>query len=295
MKFRYTNMSHIDEELMRIFDYKVNELEESKIKDIFLLMKRMLINLDMDQIEFKKELHKEFNVPLNRVVDLDECDDKKEQQTDVDYSKDNDTSLDHFVDQLGYQQNENQINDNKQCQEALEEVQKEEKKVFEKLLVFQQEMLKKDRTKEGFDINGMIENEMSQFDSFVEPPNEDDLIGNNLLDAFLQQFDAVQITKDNSKIKQKPFIPQLSSSDDSSDFIETNSNEESLTKDIPIEIPKFTMTERRGTSELVKNTFQCQQINNPSLKSIRISLMEIKRYNENSWAPILYTIDDTFE
>ncbi|EKE37897.1 hypothetical protein ENUP19_0047G0215 [Entamoeba nuttalli] len=288
-------MSHIDEELMRIFDYKVNELEESKIKDIFLLMKRMLINLDMDQIEFKKELHKEFNVPLNRIVDLDECDDKKEQQNDIDYSKDNDTSLDHFVDQLGYQQNENQITDNQQCQEALEEVQKEEKIVFEKLLAFQQEMLKKDRNKEGFDINGMIESEMNQFDSFIESPNEDDLIGNNLLDVFLQQFDAVQITKDNSKIKQQPFIPQLSSSDDSSDFIETNSNEESLTKEVPIEASKFSITKERDTSELIKSSFQCQQLNYLSLKSISKSLMEIKRYNENSWAPILYIIDDAFE
>ncbi|EMS17258.1 hypothetical protein KM1_000170 [Entamoeba histolytica HM-3:IMSS] len=287
-------MSHIDEELMRIFDYKVNELEESKIKDIFLLMKRMLINLDMDQIEFKKELHKEFNVPLNRIVDLDEYDDKKEQQTDIDYSKDNDTSLDHFVDQLGYQQNENQMNDNQQCQEALEEVQKEEKIVFEKLLAFQQEMLKKDRSKEGFDINGMIENEMNQFDSFIEPPNEDDLIGNNLLDVFLQQFDAVQITKDNSKIKQQPFIPQLSSSDDSSDFIETNSNEESLIKEVPIEASKFSITKERDASELIKSSFQCQQLNYLSLK-ISKSLMEIKRYNENSWAPILYIIDDAFE
>ena len=184
----------IDKELLNLYDFKVNQIENQLIQDIFFIIRRMLLSMEKETITYEKELQK--IIPIQPEY-IDEEDD------DDPYFLDNETEieLDHqtlqkFIGELGELGLTDELFqfDGQQHETVLPLSSK--RNHFDIMLKNQSKRIIEDITEE--------KNKNNQQSIFSLNQNQKQKYDTDMIDELLNSFDAIQISRDTEKYVSKP-------------------------------------------------------------------------------------------
>ena len=197
----------IDQELLNLFDFKVNQLQQSLIQEIFFIIRRILLSLEKETIIYEHELTKRIIQPET----IDEEDDMFVYNNETEIELDQST-LQKYIGELGEMGFTEEIF-------HFDSPSNKHKKQLETKPNHFDMLLKNQQNRIIEDIKEEKKNKQS-----IYSINHSQHYDNEMIDELLNSFDAIQISRDTERYDSKAMESSSTVMNDDSEFSESLSD-----------------------------------------------------------------------